>query len=295
MIIRLHSFFLPSVLAVFLGTAFAADDPITSAPKIQPGAPVPEGAKISADADYRIAFPSPYARLLGIEVALKKQNVSVDWAAVYQRLAKKNLKPDSLGDDRGKLAFAIGVRLADGIIALMAKDEEKLLQCAKDARACAQKLGIERKEMTDDGPLLRAVQDENWGQVFFEIGMMQQEIVTRLEKNDPKQEKDRSITAMVASGAWLQGVRYATDVISDNMKTEDLSNMLRAAPLAARLKSELEKSPADVAALPATKKSIQVLDQVRPLIDIGRDQNIPKDKLLQIQQLAAGAVSEVLP
>lgn len=292
---RFNSILLPFTFAVLLGSSFAADEPVTSAPKIQPGAPVPEGAKVGADADYRIAFPSPYARLLGIEVALKKQNVSVDWASVYQRLAKKNLKPDALGNDRATLAFAIGVRLADGIIALMAKDEEKLLHCAKDARACAHKLGIERKEISDEGPLMRAVEDENWGQVFFEIGVMQQEIVTHLEKNDPKQEKDRSITAMVASGAWLQGVRYATDVISDNMKTEDLSNMLRAAPLATRLKSELEKSPADVAALPATKKSIQVLDQVKPLIDIGRDQTIPKDKLLQIQQLAAGAVAEVLP
>jgi hypothetical protein len=50
-----------------------------------------------------------------------------------------------------------------------------------------------------------------------------------------------------------------------------------------------------VLALPTTKKSIAVLDQVRPLIDIARDQSISKDKLLQIQQLAANAVSEVLP
>jgi len=232
--------------------------------------------------------------MLGIEVALKKQGVEVDWASVFQRLAKRNLKVDSLGDDRSTLAFAIGVRLADGVIALMAKDEEKLLQCAKDVRACAQKLGIQRKEISDEGPLMRSVEDGDWGQVFFELGMMQQEIVNRLENNNPSQ-KDRSITAMVASGAWLQGVRYAVDIISDNMKTEDLSNMLRAAPLAARLKQELEKAPADVAALPATKKSIQVLDEVRPLIDIKRDETIPREKLLQIQNLAAGAVSEVLP
>jgi len=294
MIMRPYSIAMSCVFAALVGTSFAADDPVTSAPKLQPGAAEPAGAKVADDAEYRIAFPSPYARMLGIETALKKQNVTVDWAAVYQRLAKKGLKVDAVGGDRATLAFAVGVRLADGIIALMAKDEEKLLSCAKDVRAFAQKLGIDRKELSDEGPLLRAVEDGNWGQVFFELGMMQQEIVNRLEKNNPT-EKDRSITAMVASGAWLQGVRYAVDVISDNMKTEDLSNMLRAAPLAARLKLELEKAPADVLALPTTKKSIAVLDQVRPLIDIARDQSISKDKLLQIQQLAANAVSEVLP
>jgi hypothetical protein len=294
MIMRIQSIALLLAFTATVGTSTAADDPVTSAPKLAPGAAEPEGAKVASDAEYRIAFPSPYARMLGIETALKKKNTSVDWEAVYQRLARKGLKADALNNDRATLAFAIGVRLADGIIALMAKDEEKLLSCAKDARSFAQKLGIERKELSDEGPLLRAVEDGNWGQVFFEIGMMQQEIVNRLEKNTPSQ-KDRSVTAMVACGAWLQGVRYAVDVISDKMAVEDLSNMLRAAPLAARLKSELEKAPADVVNLPATKKSIAVLDQVRPLIDIKRDENIPKEKLLQIQQLAANAVSEVLP
>lgn len=282
-----------SFLATATGVFAAPDETVTTAPKVDPSAATPDGATIADDAEFRIAFPSPYARLLGIEVALKKQNVSVDWAAVYQRLAKKNLKPAAIGDDRATLAFAIGVRLADGIIALMAKDEEKLLQCAKDVSACAQKLGVTRKEISGEGPLLRSVEEGNWGQVFFELGMMQQEIVNRLENNNPSQ-KDRSITALVASGAWLQGVRYAVDVISDNMKTEDLSNMLRAAPLAAQLKSELEKAPADVAALPTTKTSIQVLEQVKAFIDIKRGETIPRDKLLQIQQLAAGAVTEVL-
>ncbi len=283
-----------AVLLISLPGALRAAEEAASvgqADKIAPGTKAPQ---LEGETEYIIAFPSPYARMLGIQAALAKHKVEINWAEAYQRLAKKSLNVESLGTDKGRLGFAIGVRLADGIIALMAKDQEKLVQCAKDARACAQKLGIERKDISAGDALLRGLEENDWGKVFFEIGVMQQEIVTRLEKNTPT-EKDRSLSALVASGAWLQGVRYAVDVISDNRKTEDLSNMLRAAPLAARLKSELMKAPPEVAALATVKKSIEVLDKVRPLIDIKRDEVIPTETLAQIQALAAGVISEALP
>lgn len=277
-----------AVLLVQIGT-LRADD-VTSAPKVKPGSPaVPD---LEKDAEFRMAFPSPYARLLGLETALKKRGVSVDWVPMYDKFASKKI--ETMGDDRAQRAFAIGVRLADGIIALMGKDEEKLLQCAKDVRTCALKLGIDRKDVKTGDSVVRAVEDANWGQVFFELGMMQQEIVSRLEKSNGT-EQDRSQTALVASGAWLQGVRYATEVILQHRETEDLSNMLRAAPLALRLKSELLKAPVDVAVLPTTKRSIEILDQVIPLIDISREAIIPVEQLKKIHALATSAIATALP
>jgi hypothetical protein len=242
------------------------------------------------EGERRIAFPSPYARMLGIETALKKAGVEVDWTAAYQKRAIKNLKVDDLKDDKGTLGFALGVRLADGVIAFMGKDQTRLKSCAQDVKVLAEKLGVKRDDLSSIAPLIRSVEEEDWTEIYWHMGVLQQEVVTSLDKN-----KDRSMTAIIASGAWLQGMRYATDTILKSISKVNLSNMVRAAAIPELLSKELQKTQPEVLALPAVKKSIAVLDAVKPLIDVAIEENIPAEKLQDIEKLATSAIDEILP
>lgn len=263
--------------------------------KAKDAPPVAPGGKMTVkksdepiEGERRIAFPSPYARMLGIETALKKAGVQVDWTAAYQKRAIK-IKIDEIKNDKGTLGFTLGVRLADGVIAFMGKDQARLKACAQDVKALAEKLGVKRDDLGSIGPLVRAVEDEDWTEIYWHMGVLQQEVVTSLDKN-----KDRSMTAIIASGAWLQGMRYATDIILKSMSKINLSNMVRAAAIPDLLSKELQKTPAEVLELSTVKKSIQVLDAVRPLIDVGIDADIPAEKLQEIEKLATSVIDSVL-
>ena len=259
-------------------------------------APAPGGKMIvtrdetALEGERRVAFPSPYARMLGIETALKKSGVAIDWNGLYKRWARADLKPDRIPKDKAASGFAIGVRLADGVIAFMGKDTAKLKQCARDVNTLAQRLGVKRDDLGSVAPLTRAVEEENWTEIYWHMGVLQQEIVTSLDT-----DKDRSMTAIVASGAWLQGLRYATDLILANQNRVDLSNMLRAAPIAELLGAELRKTPADVRSLPPVVSGIAALNAVQPLIDVRRDELIPAAKVKQIQDFAGEAINAAVP
>jgi hypothetical protein len=247
------------------------------------GKPAPA---LSSDAQVRLAFPSPYPRLLGIESALKKKGVTLDWNASYQSLAYKAIEPDQF-KDKSTACFAIGVRISDGIIALMAKDTKKLESVAKDLKALASKAGVNEKDMPSHENLLSLVKEKNWAEVQFELGMIQQEIVGKLDT-----EEDRSMGAVIASGAWLQGVRYATSLILKYKTVEDLSNMLRAAPMAELIQAEIKKTKADILTKPAVQRALVALAAIHPIIDVARDQTIPTEKLEALFQAASESVDK---
>ncbi len=278
---RLHRSTSAIVAALFLGSAFGS---ITLAQSPDPLA----GANESNTA-HRLAFPNPLFRLIAIEDTLKKQNVKVDWAAQYEKLAKTGLNIDSLRG-KGPLGFAIGVRLADGSIALMSKDSEKLKRAAQDAQACAEKLGLPRKQITTAESLTRAISENDWGTAFEEMGWIQQEIVSQIDNKD----RDFGMTALVACGAWLQGVRYASSIVTENMDAQDLSNSLRGPAVIAAIAAELGKLPEEVRNMPAVQESIKVFGELKPLITIKRDESIPPAKLKQIHDLATRAVEAAL-
>ncbi|MDB6003189.1 MAG: hypothetical protein JWR15_176 [Prosthecobacter sp.] len=289
---RIRSSSIIVLAAACITTAVSAQqtDKAKDAPPVAPGGKMTvKKSDEPIEGERRIAFPSPYARMLGIETALKKAGVQVDWAAAYQKRAIKNLKVADVKNDKGTLGFTLGVRLADGVIAFMGKDQGRLKACAQDVKALAEKLGVKRDDLGSIGPLVRAVEDEDWTEIYWHMGVLQQEVVTSLDKN-----KDRSMTAIIASGAWLQGMRYATDTILKSISKVNLSNMVRAAAIPDLLSKELQKTPADVLELPAVKKSIKVLDAVRPLIDVGIDADIPAEKLQEIEQLATGTIDDIL-
>ena len=249
------------------------------------GKPAPA---LSDKAEARMAFPSPYIRLLGIETALKKKGVTLDWGSIYKETAYKGVDASKLSE-KSAACFAMGVRFADGVIALMAKDAEKLKACADDIRNLAAKAGVKKEDIPAYQTLIQEMSNEEWAKVQFEVGMIQQEIAEKLD-----QENDRSTSTIIASGAWLQGVRYATALILKYRATEDLSNMLRAAPMAEMIASEIKKTKTDILSQPPVVASLKALGDIQPLINIGRDDVIPEEKLKNILKFATDTVNACL-
>ena len=267
---------------------FVASIVVTS-PALRAESPNPLAEANESNTAHRLAFPNPLFRLLAIEDTLKKDGVKIKWANEYEKIARQHLKMDSL-EGKGALGFAIGVRLADGSIALLAKDSAKLKAAAQDAQACAEKLGLPRKQITTASSLARAIADNDWATAFEEMGWIQQEIVSQIDNKD----KNFGMTALVACGAWMQGVRYASSIVTEHMNAQDLSNSLRGPAVIDAISAELAKLPDDVRKMPAVQESIAVFKELKPLVTIKRDEAIPPAKLQKINELATRAVDSAL-
>ena len=78
---------------------------------------------LSTGVQKRVVFPSPYIRLIGMEMALKKAGGKVDWPDAYKRLAFRDIRAGKLPKEKAVLAFAIGSLMLGHIRASMDGDK----------------------------------------------------------------------------------------------------------------------------------------------------------------------------
>lgn len=245
-------------------------------------APKPAFNKESAERA-PLPLPNPYDKLLAIEQGLGEDKVN--WTALADSLAV-DVDPNNV-DGRADTAMALGVKIADGMVAIKAQDIEKLNRSADQLEALGKKLGA-----TDaDLQRARAVRDfanrGEWLMVFLELGFLQADITQRL--NTPENKDTRIL--VIASG-WLQGGRYASSLILDNY-TPDLSNILREPLLADELRKQLDALPDEMQKSPKVAQLRQALEQASPIVSVGLNEPIAKDDVARLKSIGDTAIQAV--
>jgi hypothetical protein len=183
--------------------------------------------------------------------------------------------------------LALGVKIADGIVAIRAQDVEKLNRSADQLEALGKNLGA----TDDDLKRARQVRDlanrGEWLAVYLELGFLQADIMKKL--NTPENQNDR--TLVIASG-WLQGARYATSLIIANY-TPELSNILREPVLAGELSKQLAALPASMQESDKVRQVREAVDQAAKIVDVPLTAPVEKDKVEQLKSVSDAAVQAI--
>ncbi|WP_395752692.1 hypothetical protein [Prosthecobacter sp.] len=229
-----------------------------------------------------LGLPSPMDKLLGLDAALGGKSVA--WAGIYKEIAR-NADLSSLKDETN-ICLALGVRIADGIVAVKAQDANALNDCATDIEALAKKLKMSDTQLERAKKTRALANKGQWTLVFWEMGCLQVDIVHSL--NEQGNEKRR--TLIIASG-WLQGVHYAMHVINSRY-TPALSNLLREPMLVKAMMAEMKSLPAATRANARVVKLDAALTELYGIVNIPLDGSISKEKVAQANKLAQELAEE---
>jgi len=235
--------------------------------------------------DKGVAMPTPLDKFIALTLLVKTQNI--DWVGVFNAVAV-DINPDDFRDTKVAIPQMLGVRIADGIMAVQAKDAELLGKAASDIEKLAQKLDV------SDGDLARArrarvlANEGKWLEVYRELGFLQQDIMKKLEENaqDP-----RSSLLMIAG--WIQGSRYSSRLILAHY-SDASSNILREPLLVKALIGKSEALPNDIRSLPSVAKIAEALPVLHKIVDVGIDEAISKEQVAMIDQLATDCVKAIV-
>lgn len=244
--------------------------------------PKPEFDKSKAE-KAALPMPNPYDKLLAIEEAVGKDKI--DWGALADGVAidvdvnEVEGKPDA--------AMALGVKIADGIVAIKAQNAEKLNRSADQLEALGKKLGA----TDDDLKRARQVRDlanrGEWLSVFLELGFLQADIMQKLAS--PENKDDR--TLVIASG-WLQGARYASALIEQNY-TPELSNILREPMLAGELNKQVAALGGESGGSPKVQAIGKAMAEAYPIVNVPLNASIPKEDVAKLKSISDTAVEAV--
>jgi len=232
----------------------------------------------------RLPLPSPYDKMLAIEVAAKGRNV--DWGKVYDAVGIDVDTNDT--PDRTAAALALGIKIADGLVAVKSQDIEKLNACATQIESLAKQLGAGEQELKRARLVRENANRGKWLDVFLELGFLQTDImkVLRDEKND-------DIRKLIIAAGWMQGARHVTYYLSTNYEP-GISNVLREPLLASELAKEVRTLPASTLANPRVRALPAAFEKAVPIVSVGRDEPITKEHILQLKAIADGAVKSAL-
>ena len=230
-----------------------------------------------------LPLPNPSDKLIAIEQTVGADNI--DWSTLADGVSVDVDANDF--PDQTDAALALGVKIADGIVAIRAQDVEKLNRSADQLEALGKNLGATDEDLKRARQVRDLANRGEWLSVYLELGFLQADIMKKL--NTPENRNDR--TLVIASG-WLQGARYATSLIIANY-TPDLSNILREPVLAAELSKQLAALPASMQNSDKVRQLREAVDQAAKIVDVSLTAPIEKDKVEQLKSLSDAAVQAI--
>jgi len=234
--------------------------------------------------DAGVGMPTPYDKFIALDQVLTK--TKVNWPQTFRKVAI-DIDPDAF-TDKDVVAMILGVRIADGVMAIKAKDAELLNKCASDIEKLAKKLGVSDADLGRARAVRAAANKGEWLKVFMELGFFQQDIMKKIDEP----EHATHGTLLIVTG-WMQGARYTTTVIDENYSPET-SNLLREPLLARALNEKVGSLPADLQSKPLVAKLRDVLPQIEKILNVPRDGAISKEDVEQLNKLATEAVKAAM-
>jgi hypothetical protein len=230
-----------------------------------------------------LGLPSPYDKFLGLDQVLNLSNA--DWKAAYNDISHfvdvSKLKEES------DAALALGVKIADGVMAIKAKDVNGLNDCSRQIEEIAKKLGVTDGEMSR-AKIVRGHANKNeWLQVFMELGFLQTDIMKSLRAGSNAKRRP-----LIISGGWMQGLHYTAHVIAKHHSAQT-SNFLREPVLVKAIQGELAALPPAIKSQPKVAALIALMPGIYAAVNIPVEGSISKEGVQKLLETSGEIVDKI--
>ncbi len=244
--------------------------------------PPPFDPKTARTKDMGVGIISPYDKFIALQQELKGKKIA--WAQLFTRTAAEI--PPAVADREVILPLLLGVRISDGVMAIQARDVERLNKCAGEIERAARALGAGDSSLARARDVRAAANAGEWLKVFADLGFLQQDIMRAVDAED-KSAKGR----LVIIGGWLQGVRYVTSIVRENWSPET-SNFLREPLLVKALGRMLDELPERERSHPVVQRMQAALRELQAIVDIPLDGQVPLERVNRANALASEVIAD---
>jgi len=210
----------------------------------------------------------------------------IDWGSVYDAVAidvDANSSPDKIS-----AALALGVKIADGLVAVKSQDVEKLNNSATQIESLAKKLGATDDELRRARLVRENANKGKWLEVFLELGFLQSDIMKILAKDE-----NANMRRLIIASGWMQGARHVTYYLSSNYNA-DASNVLREPLLVGELAKDISTLPPEIASHPRVQGLTPALTEALVIVTVAKDQPVSKENVQKLKATADTAVKSAL-
>jgi len=221
-----------------------------------------------------ISIPTPGELFAAIEKPGK-----TDWSGQYRGPMPITYR------NRAQIALNLGGLIADGFIAIEAKDSQQVKNIGSDIIKLAKALGVSENLLKRGNSINEFAENNEWDTLQEELEATQNEV-----KSSMQSHSDQDLVILVSLGGWIRGTQVVSGAIARNYD-ERSAKVLRQPALVKFMQSKINEISPELRSEPLVKDVSEELTGIEKLVSFPADKAPTVDEVRKVNE-AVGKVME---
>jgi hypothetical protein len=221
-----------------------------------------------------ISIPTPGELFAAIEKPGK-----TDWSGQYRGPMPITYR------NRAQIALNLGGLMADGFIAIEAKDSQQVKNIGSDIIKLAKALGVSENLLKRGNSINEFAENNEWDTLQEELEATQNEV-----KSSMQSHSDQDLVILVSLGGWIRGTQVVSGAVARNYD-ERSAKVLRQPALVKFMQSKINEISPELRSEPLVKDVSEELTGIEKLVSFPADKPPTVDEVRKVNE-AVGKVME---
>jgi hypothetical protein len=221
-----------------------------------------------------ISIPTPGELFAAIEKPGK-----TDWSGQYRGPMPITYR------NRAQIALNLGGLIADGFIAIEAKDSQQVKNIGSDIIKLAKALGVSENLLKRGNSINEFAENNEWDTLQEELEATQNEVKSSMQSHN-----DQDLVILVSLGGWIRGTQVVSGAVARNYD-ERRAKVLRQPALVKFMQSKINEISPELRGEPLVKDVSEELSGIEKLVSFPADKAPTVDEVRKVKE-AVGKVME---
>ncbi len=223
-----------------------------------------------------ISIPTP-----GELFAALGKSGKTNWAGQYRGPIPATYR------NRAQIALNLGGLIADGFIAVEAKDGQQVKNIGSDIIKLAKALGVSEKLLARGNSINEFAEHSEWDTVQEELEATENEV-----KSSMQTHADQDLVILVTLGGWIRGTQVVTAAIMQDYN-EDSAKVLRQPALVRFMQSRINEISPELRGEPLVKNVSEQLGEIERLVSFPSGKAPTVEDVRKVNKSVDKAITEI--
>jgi hypothetical protein len=223
-----------------------------------------------------ISIPTPGELFAALEKPGK-----TDWASQYRGPMTMTYR------NRAQIALNLGGLIADGFIAVEAKDSQQVKNIGSDIIKLARALGVSENLLSRSNSINEFAENDEWDTLQEELEATQNEV-----KSSMKSHADQDLVILVSLGGWIRGTQVVSGAIMQNYD-ERSAKVLRQPALVRFMQSKINEISPELRAEPLVKDVSEQLPGIEKLVSFPAGKPPSAEDVRKVNEAVGKVLEEI--
>jgi hypothetical protein len=223
-----------------------------------------------------ISIPTPGELFAALEKSGK-----INWADQYRGPIPMTYR------NRPQIALNLGGLIADGFIAVEAKDGQQVKNIGSDIIKLAKALGVSEKLLSRGNSINEFAENNEWDTLQEELEATQNEV-----KSSMQSHADQDLVILVTLGGWIRGTQVVTSTIVQNYD-ERSAKVLRQPALVHFMESKINEISPELRNEPLVKDVSGELSKIEKLVSFPPSKTPDIEEVRKVNEAVGKMMGEI--